>query len=29
VLNSLSLGVRELDELIDRLRHFHGLDQPG
>ncbi|MET0689199.1 MAG: succinate dehydrogenase assembly factor 2 [Methyloceanibacter sp.] len=29
VLDRLSLGVRELDELIDRLRHFHGLDQPG
>ena len=29
VLDRLSLGARELDELIDRLRHFHGLDQPG
>ena len=29
LLDRLSLGVRELDELIDRLRHFHGLDQPG
>ncbi len=29
VLDRLSLGVRELDELIDRLRHFHGLDPAG
>lgn len=27
VLDRLSFGVRELDELIDRLRHFHGLDR--
>jgi antitoxin CptB len=29
VLDRFSLGVRELDELIDRLRHFHGLDPAG
>jgi antitoxin CptB len=29
VLDRFSLGARELDELIDRLRHFHGLDQAG
>jgi antitoxin CptB len=29
VLDRLSLGVRELDELIDRIRHFHGLDPAG
>jgi antitoxin CptB len=29
VLDRLSLGARELDELIGRLRHFHGLDQAG
>jgi hypothetical protein len=27
VLEGHSLGERELDELIDRLRRFHGLDR--
>jgi antitoxin CptB len=27
VLEGYSLGERELDELIDRLRCFHGLDR--